>query len=63
MKTVAASKDSIVQGNKDDGFNLGDAGYFKSDTVTGMFDAYAQGGIFVHAIKSGDGVVVDSNIG
>ena len=63
MKTVAASKDSIVQGNKDADLELGDDGYFTSSTVTGMFEAYAQGGIFVHAIKSGDGIVVDSNIG
>ena len=59
LTTVSASRDSIVDSNTKE---LGDSGYFTTDTIGGIFDAYAGGGVFVYALAKDGVITVSSSI-
>ena len=59
MKTVAASKDSIVSNN---GMALGTQGYFQSAFISDMFSAYSEGGVFIYAMEKDGAMVISSTI-
>lgn len=59
MKTVTASKDAILENN---GQALGTDNYFSSAFVKDVFANYAEGGIFVYALKSENGMTFKSSV-
>ena len=59
MKTVSASKEGIIRNNNS---ALGDANYFKSDYVSDLLGAYAEGGIFVYVLENNGQIKVTSSI-